>query len=136
MVDMDRLAFTGIDHNELAVTLDRGLDHGGNSIEPFVDDDGGWPLRCCLTDSTAGERIAIIAWSPFPWRGAYAETGPVVVHTDGCPGPAMTDQLPSDLDARPMTLRPYGVDHRIAYAKVRHIDEGDSLTPPCPTNPA
>ena len=111
----------------MAVALDRGIDHGGNPIEPFVDTDGGWPLRCCLTDSEPGQRIAIIAWSPFPWRGAYAETGPVVVHADGCQGGDPIG-LPADLDRRPMVLRPYGHDRRIAYHRVVHVTGGASLT--------
>jgi hypothetical protein len=120
--------FTGIDRHELDRVLARRTDHGGNPIEPFVDDDGGWPLRCCLADSRPGERVAIIAWSPFPWRGPYAETGPVVVHADGCATPNTFDHLPAELDTRPMVLRPYAHDRRIAYHRVRHVAAGDSLT--------
>jgi len=120
-------AFSGIDTDELDRVLASGLDHGGNAIDVFDDPDGGWPLRCCLTDSRAGARIAIIAWSPFDWTGPYRETGPVVVHADGCSGTA-TISLPKDLDSRPMVLRPYGHDRRIAYDLVRHVPEGESLT--------
>jgi len=119
--------FTGIDTDELDRVLATGVDHGGNMIDVFDDPDGGWPLRCCLTDSEPGDRIAIIAWSPFDWDGPYRETGPVVVHADGCSG-ATTDALSDDFDSRPMVLRPYGPDHRIAYDLVRHIPEGGSLT--------
>ncbi len=122
------LELTGIDHTELARTLAAGVDHGGNPIEPFVDTDGGWPLRCCLSDSAPGDRIAIIAWSPMPWRGAYAETGPIVVHADACVDPGPLDRLPTALDRRAMTLRPYGADRRIAYHRVTHLAEGGSVT--------
>ena len=118
---------TGIDNDQLAAALQAGVDHGGNPIEPFVDHDGGWPLRCCLADSTPGDTIAIIAWSPFPWPGAYAETGPVVVHADGCDD-AAPPVLSAEFDQRPMVLRPYGHDHRIAYHRVRHVEAGRSLT--------
>jgi len=120
--------FTGIDTDELALVLASGTDHGGNPIESFVDSDGGWPLRCCLADSKPGDTITIIAWSPMPWSGACAEVGPVVVHANGCPSAADTGHLPADMDARPMVLRPYGHDRRIAYHRVRHVDAGDSLT--------
>jgi hypothetical protein len=120
--------FTGTDPAELRRVLADGTDHDGNPVEPFTDDDGGWPLRCCLTDSQPGDRIAIIAWSPMPWSGAYAETGPIVVHTDGCDTPGPTPRLPADLDARAMVLRPYGPDRRIAYHRVRHAPAGGSLT--------
>ncbi len=117
----------GIEPRALADALATGVDHGGNPIEPFADPAGGWPLRCCLGDSRPGDEIAIIAWSPFPWRGPYAETGPVVVHARGCPGAETTDRLPDRLDLAPMTLRPYGIDRRIAYDRVRHVPAGGSL---------
>lgn len=123
---MSKPRISGIDLSELEAAIATGLDHAGNTIEPFTDDAGGWPLRCCLSDSDAGDEIAIIAWSPFPWKGAYAETGPVVVHTSGCPS-AAPNELPDDFDARPMVLRPYGPDQRIAYHRVRHVDGGSSL---------
>lgn len=118
--------FTGIDVDELRNVLDRGADHGGNPIEPFEDE--GWTMRCCLTDSGPGERIAIIAWSPMPWSGPYAETGPIVVHVDGCPTREAHTSLPPELDGRPMTLRPYGHDRRIAYHRVRHVPADESTT--------
>ncbi|MEM7094797.1 MAG: DUF1203 domain-containing protein [Actinomycetota bacterium] len=124
--DTQTLAFSGIDLTELAAALERGVDPAGNPIESFVDEDGGWPMRCCLRDSSPGDRIAIISWTPFPWTGPYAETGPIVVHaTPGC-SPSTADTLPADLDQRPMVLRPYGHDRRIAYHRVRHVaaDQG------------
>lgn len=90
--------FTGTDPAELRRVLHDGIDHGGNPIEPFTDDAGGWPLRCCLSDSLPGERIAIIAWAPMPWSGAYAETGPIVVHAEGC---GSADPMP---DCRPTSM--------------------------------
>ena len=120
--------FTGTDPTALRRVLDTGIDHGGNPIEPFTDDDGGWPLRCCLTDSQPGDQIAIIAWSPMPWSGAYAETGPIVVHTAGCTPADPMSRQPTDFDARAMVLRPYGADRRIAYHHVRHVPAGGSLS--------
>lgn len=120
--------FTGTDPAELRRVLHDGIDHGGNPIEPFTDDAGGWPLRCCLSDSLPGERIAIIAWAPMPWSGAYAETGPIVVHAEGCGSADPMPRLPADFDARAMVLRPYGADRRIAYHRVRHVPAGGSLT--------
>ena len=123
-----RTVFTGIDCDELERVLVADSDILGNPIEPFVDPDGGWPLRCCLTDSIPGERIAIIAWSPMPWPGPYAETGPIVIHVDGCAGQGADDHLPHGLETRAMTLRPYGPDRRIAYHRVRHVAADESTT--------
>lgn len=122
------LTITGIDRAELDRVLRSGQDHGGNEIEPFTDADGGWPLRCCLTDSAPGDRIAIIAWSPFEWEGPYRETGPIVVHVDGCARTDRWEEVPEALDNRAMVLRPYGHDRRIAYDHVRFVDAGGSLT--------
>lgn len=120
--------YHGIDRARLAAVLAAGVDDGGNAIEPFVDDEGGWPLRCCLQDSAVGERVAIIAWSPFDWSGPYREIGPVVVHADACPTPpARLARLPDALDARPMVLRPYSHSHRIVYELVTHLPHGGGL---------
>ncbi len=121
------ISYQGLDQNQLRDALAAGVDHGGNRIEPFVDEKGGWPLRCCLTDSDPGDEIAIIAWSPFAWDGPYREVGPVVVHTAGCDGQQTSSALPTNLDQAPMVLRPYGHDRRIAYPLVRHVDSGGSL---------
>ena len=67
---MQELRFTGLDPIVVRDTLAAGVDHAGNPIEPFVDEAGGWPLRCCLGDSEPGDEIAIVAWSPFGWTGA------------------------------------------------------------------
>lgn len=121
------ISYTGIDNTQLGEALSHGVDHGGNPIEPFVDAEGGWPLRCCLANSAPGDRIAIIAWSPFDWDGPYREVGPIVVHASGCEGPNQTAALPPSLDQAAMVLRPYR-DRRISYGDVRHIEAGQSLS--------
>lgn len=123
-----RVVFGSIDRDELDRVLAARVDHGGNDVEPFTDADGGWPLRCCLTDSEPGDRLALIAWSPFPWSGPYREVGPIVVHHDGCARLPPLDALPSELDRRAMVLRPYTNQRRIAYDRVRHVPAGGSLT--------
>ena len=124
---MQNVTYEGIDAAEYRRVIAAGVDHGGNDIVPFVDERGGWPLRCCLTDSAAGDGLAIIAWSPFPWQGAYTETGPIVVHANGCAGLAPTTGLPRGFDAREITLRPYTPDRGIAYHRVQHVEPGDGL---------
>ncbi len=113
---------------ELRHHLASGADAGGNPIESFVDAEGSWSLRCCLGDSGPADEIAIISWSPFPWDGPYREVGPIVVHTAGCEGVAPAARLPSAIDARPMQLRPYGHDHRIAYDHMTYVDADESVS--------
>lgn len=123
-----QILFNGIDSHELDRVLARGVDHGGNPIEPFVHEDGEWSLRCCLQDSRIGDRVAIIAWSPFEWEGPYRETGPIVVHVDGCARTSTVKELPDELNRRPMTLRPYGSEHTILYDLVVHLPSESDLT--------
>jgi hypothetical protein len=116
----------GVDADQLATMRSTGIDHGGNRVQPFVDTDGGWPLRCCLTDSSPGDTIAIIAWSPFPWDGAYAELGPIVVHAEPCAG-YHADGVPPQFEQRRQLLRPYGRDRRIVYDAIRIVGTDESL---------
>jgi hypothetical protein len=115
-----------LDPARLAALRAAGADHGGNPLEPFVDDEGGWPLRCCLRDSAVGDRIAIVAWQPFTWKGAYAEMGPVVIHSEACVGYS-EGAVPAAFEDRRQLVRPYTADHRIAYDHVRIVEVEESL---------
>lgn len=116
----------GTPASQLACLRSSGVDHGRNPVEAFVDDEGGWPLRCCLTDSVPGDRLAIVAWSPFPWRGPYAEVGPIVVHADGCDA-VVRDEIPSQFRDRAQIVRPYTHDRRIAYDAIRAAPDDGPL---------
>ena len=116
-----------LDPSRLAAMRETGVDHGGNAVEPFADDAGGWALRCCLRDSHVGERLAIVAWQPFTWYGVYAETGPVVVHVDACDG-YDAGVVPPEFEDRRQIVRPYTADHRIAYDLIRLVEVEESLT--------
>lgn len=121
-----RFEVTGADPARLAALWSTGVDDNGDAVVPFVDGDGGWPLRCCLTDSRPGDELAIVAWSPFPWGGPFAERGPIVVHARPCDGPAGAGVPPQFLD-RAQVVRPYGADRRITYDHVRLVEAGGGL---------
>ncbi len=109
--------------------LDSGVDHVGNPVDSFTDREGGWPLRCCLTDSRPGDEIAIIAFSPFGWTSPYRETGPVVVHTRDCPG--HDGLFPTQFEDRDQIVRAFGdADGRVntqIYDQHRFVRAGDGL---------
>jgi hypothetical protein len=116
----------GLDPEALDELRSSGVDHQGNVVEPFVDSDGGWPLRCCLADSRPGDEIAIVAWSPFPWHGPYAEVGPIVIHAHDCSG-SLGDAVPEQFLARQQLVRPYGHDRHIAYEHTVIVEPDHSL---------
>lgn len=95
-----------------AAELDRiraaGVDDFGNPLEPrVVRESGGTPLRCCLREADAGERVVLIAYRPASIGGPYAEVGPVFVHADGCEGYAASDRYPEGFRHRQQLLRAY-----------------------------
>lgn len=74
----------------------RVRDDAGRPIHPYVDEEGGAPLRCCLRLSVTDDRIALVSYAPLRrWAartsaepGAYDEQGPVFIHAQDCGGPA------------------------------------------------
>ncbi|MET7359466.1 DUF1203 domain-containing protein [Streptomyces sp. NPDC005562] len=73
----------------------RETDDAGQPCAPYVDPEGGDPLRCCLRPIAPGERVALVSYAPLRrWAaetgaapGAYDEQGPVFIHADPCAGP-------------------------------------------------
>ncbi|OEJ30202.1 DUF1203 domain-containing protein [Streptomyces subrutilus] len=84
------LALTSTTLKELRVR-----DDAGRSMCPYVDGEGGAPLRCCFRLSAVGDRIALVSYAPLRrWAaetgaepGAYDEQGPVFIHAEDCGGP-------------------------------------------------
>jgi Protein of unknown function (DUF1203) len=124
---MQNVRIVGLRQPALNVLWSTRHDHAGNAVESFTDEAGGWPLRCCLRDSRPGEELAVVAWSPFSWRGPYAEIGPVVLHFSPCDGPDREDEVPSQFRPRQQILRPYDHAQTIAYTHTRLVESGDDL---------
>jgi Protein of unknown function (DUF1203) len=102
------LEFVPVPPADLDRIRSNGIDDYGN---PFTvrTTGAGAPLRCCLTLSTDGEQVALIAYRPSPLGGPYAEVGPVFVHAEACRGFA-GDVFPADFRERRAVLRPYDAD--------------------------
>jgi Protein of unknown function (DUF1203) len=92
----------------------RGEDVSGNPFTVFEATGDGEPLRCCLRFARAGERIALISYSPFEQRSVWREVGPVYVHADHCEGYA-EGRLPDELRHGPRVLRTYRADGSMDY---------------------
>lgn len=97
----------------------RETDDAGVHRDPYVDDEGGAPLRCCLRRSVPGDKITLVSYAPLRrWAeqgdadpGAYDEVGPVFVHADPCDGPA--DGFPAEVLSARRVFRAYGSDGHI-----------------------
>ena len=123
------ISYSGLDPAELRRVLATATDHAGAPVQPFVETGRDWPLRCCLTTSRPGDRLAIIAFSNFPWTSPYRETGPVVVHADGCAG--ASGEYPRQFDDRDQVVRAFGDDagrvHTQVYDLNTLVRAGDGL---------
>ncbi|HEX6445884.1 MAG TPA: DUF1203 domain-containing protein [Streptosporangiales bacterium] len=87
------------------VSVLRTSDDAGREPRLVVDDEGGSPLRCCLTRSKPGEQIALVSYAPLRrWAerhgvdpGPYDEVGPVFVHAYACGGAEPAARVPAEL---------------------------------------
>jgi len=80
---------------------------------------GGEPVRCCLRDATADERLLLVNYEPPLPPSPYRETGAVFVHAEPCTGPADGD-YPADWRRRPQVLRAYDERGWIHPASTTH----------------
>ncbi len=117
-----------IDPDRLEGMRARGADEHGN---PFTGYPAlGWePLRCCLHIADAGERIALVAYTPFLAPSPWAETGPVYVHAERCAGHPAESGLPTSLRTGPRILRSYRADRTLDYDHITYVGQGDDIEP-------
>ena len=103
------------------------VDEAGNELTGQVVADGGSPLRCCLRETTPGERVLLTAYTPPGTRGAYAERGPVFIHAEACEGYRTPGEYPPGLSHRQQVVRAYDREGRIAYGLL--VDGGEHAVP-------
>jgi hypothetical protein len=96
--------------HDLARMRAAGSDDFGHALrESVVDEEPGTPVRCCLREAHAGERVALISWRPLREapESVYAEVGPVFVHADDCTGYQSEGSYPEGFRHRDQVLRSY-----------------------------
>jgi len=108
------LTYQAIPAAELDAIRTAGRDEAGNPLEVRVLESGGAPLRCCLREARAGERVLLIAYTPSGTAGAYAERGPVFIHAERCAGYLTPGHYPPGLAHRQQVVRAYDRQGRIA----------------------
>lgn len=103
---------------------DHSADETGNpwKLRPAT---GGEPLRCCLTRAHPNEDIALITYSPWTRPDPWAETGPVYVHHDPCPGYPTPDRYPPAFLASPAMLNPFDHTGARAYDHITWLHPDD-----------
>jgi hypothetical protein len=122
---MSDLSVIPIDPSRLQAIREAGKDEHGNAFAGYPA--AGWePLRCCLRIARAGERIALISYSPFTEVSPWAEVGPVYVHADVCEG-YVSGELPAELRTGPRILRSYHADGSLDYDDIVFVPKGDDL---------
>lgn len=108
----------------------RELDDAGHPMAPFIDTEGGSPLRCCLRRIRPGEQVALVSYAPLRrWAlqaganpGAYDEIGPVFIHPAPCQGPAGTG-YPAELAGAHRVLRAYSAAGKILGGRLASAAE-------------
>lgn len=109
----------------------RTTDDAGRPCAPYVDEEGGAPLRCCLRPVRPGERVALVSYAPLRrWAadtgaepGAYDEQGPVFIHAEECEGPEPSSAYPFSRPGALRTVRRYDARGRIAGGRLLEIPE-------------
>lgn len=96
-----------------------GRDVNGNPVV-VTDASGREPLRCCLRDAAAGERIMLFGYRPSLPASPYAETGAVFAHAERCAGPWSTTDYPVDWVGRRQVIRAYDERGWIHPASISH----------------
>ena len=123
--------------SELDALRRTGRDCFGNPVVVTVNhEEGGPPLRCCLTEAEVGARVALVAHRPFPGDGPYAKVGPVYIHADACAGYRRTDRYPEPFRHRTQVLRAYGHDGRIVDAELVPGEQAEVAITRLLSNPA
>jgi hypothetical protein len=110
----DGFVFEAIPEATLRELRATRIDEAGNHLTVRVDPNGGNPLRCCLRETTPGERVLLLAYTPAGTTGAYAERGPVFIHAGPCQGYLTPGQYPPGLSHRQQVVRAYDAEGQIA----------------------
>ncbi len=107
------LLYQAIPAAELDAIRTAGRDEAGNPLAAQPQREGGAPLRCCLREARAGEKLLLIAYTPPGTAGAYAERGPVFIHAERCAGYPTPGRYPPELAGRQQVVRAYDKRGRI-----------------------
>jgi hypothetical protein len=91
------------------------VDRFGHELQSVLETG---PCRVCLRIPSEPEEMILMSYQPLPDTGPYAEIGPIFVHAHRCAPYCDVETFPADFSNRPLVLRAYDYDGRIADARV------------------
>jgi hypothetical protein len=81
------------------------------------------PCRACLRIPRSPEPMILLSYRPLEDTNPYAEIGPIFIHAEACEPYSDVTEFPPDFAARPLVVRAYDRDGRIADAAVAEPGE-------------
>jgi hypothetical protein len=72
-----------------------------------ADSNPGYPCRQCLRDGEIGEELILVSHNPFTRDSPYRCASPIFLHLDPCQPPPSTDELPTQLTIRQLSVRSF-----------------------------
>ena len=87
------------------VTADALRAKGG---EVYVADTSpGFPCRQCLRDAAVGEELILVSHDPFEIDSPYRSASPIFLHRLPCGRPEPSNELPTQLTRRQLSVRAF-----------------------------
>ena len=121
-----KLNFLPIPTKRYLEIINGGLDAHGNKPYRSISDGDGMPCRHCLQDIAKGDEFLALAYSPFEAKHAYAEVGPIFLHTNACNAYNADGLPPSFLEREHYMIRGYNkLTKAILYGTGQRVASGD-----------
>lgn len=102
-----KLKFTPIPTERYHQLINGGLDAHDQMPIKQISDGGGIPCRHCLADIAKNDEYLALAYSPFESNHAFAEVGPIFLHTNACKAYNAEEIPPSFLQREYYMMRGY-----------------------------
>jgi hypothetical protein len=93
------------------------IEHGC-AVTVAGDDDGPYPVRCCLRDAEAGEGVLLLSAQPVTADSPYAAPGPIYLHLHPCEGYRPDGDVPEILQKRLLSVRAFDGAHMMTGTEV------------------
>jgi len=76
-------------------------------VRYVADSKPGYPCRQCLRDAEVGEELLLVSYDPFTMDSPYRCASPIFLHTHECSLGPDSDDLPTQLTCRQLSVRAF-----------------------------